>query len=588
MIGTHLVTILGAAPTIPINRNPYMTANVNDWQAGAFEESITWAAGQARQARGGGIFPGQLSVPVARVAGDVTYKVRVRMTKGKAGPVTVGLFVGDSADAVWGGPFWRPGHSEQMHQDFGDQPAGLTRTYEADFFVPASWHPEFPYIGPNIQTFYEDAGGPAQLVDGIELWVMPGALADLTCLVDDLTIQHGRADTTSQPNASSCTVNLTADAADPTEAALMRALEVGVRLTVDTTVPGYPSVRRFTGRVSDLNMGWDEAGAATPDAGVGQVVAVGTMADLGRRNVGAEPWPAELDGARVSRVAALAGISLDPFASDPGTVQIRARDVDSQPALAVMQGVAGSAMGMVWATREGELSYADADHRRGIPTSLALDVCDLYVTPTWTRNLDGLTNDVSIGYGVGDSGGGEQPRVGKVSDSSITKWGRYAFTTGTELAALADATAMANLLLNRNAEPVWVLSDLPVVVEDLDAADTYALLALDVHALISLTGMPAIGNAPTSFPAWVEGWTERLAADSHEITLAVSGYCRTSPPVRWNEPTVTTWNTVDPANRTWDGSVCWGPIVGVGRWDDNPASLRWDQVAEASTWDTWT
>jgi hypothetical protein len=352
---------------------------------------------------------------------------------------------------------------------------------------------------------------------------------DISCLVDTVAVHHGRDEPGAQPEASSITVEFTTDA-DP----LPPEVEVGAAVVVTTTTTGNPASTRFTGRVSDLALGWDDQGEGTPDAGVGQLVAVGALADLGRRVVGDAPFPQELDGARVSRVMSLAGITLDPGTSDPGTVQILPRDIDSQPALGVAQGAASSASGVVWETRAGEVRYADAVHRRGVTSSLTLDACDILVTPSWRRTIEGLVNQVSIGYGPIPSEG-EQPRYVNESAQSVSKFGRYNYTTTTELAALADAQAFGDLLLARNSTPVWVMASLPVDVKGLDDARYNALLALDMHSLLTLTGLPAIGTAPTSANLWVEGWHETLGWDTHEIELVVSGYCRTSPAPYWDD-----------------------------------------------------
>ena len=207
----------------------------------------------------------------------------------------------------------------------------------------------------------------------------------------------------------------------------------------------------------------------TPDAGVGQLIAVGPLAMLGRRVVGAVPFPLELDGARVARVMQAAGMPLDPLTSDPGTVQILARDIDSTSALDAAQAAAVDAAGILWETRTGQVRYADADHRRNTPPALTLDACDILVTPTWRRDLDGLVNDVSIGYGLAPEGG-EQPRYTAAAPASVARWGTYAYTAATALAALTDATKAGQLLLARNSAPVWVMANLPVDVAGLDPA----------------------------------------------------------------------------------------------------------------------
>lgn len=408
------------------------------------------------------------------------------------------------------------------------------------------------------------------------------AAVDMSCLVDQVTIRHGREDTTEQPSASSATIDVSLDT-DVDE--LPEVLEVGAVITVTTELAGSTSTR-FAGRITDISLGWADAGEDTPDQPELQVIATGVLAELGRRVVGDTPWPQQLDGARVAAVMAAAGIDLDPLYSDPGTVQVLARDVDSQPALEVAQATAGDAGGLVWSTRAGQVRYADADHRRGTTAGLSLDACDILVTPTWSRTTEGLINTVSIGYGPTPEEG-EQPRWTGRRDDSIDAFGRFEFTTATELAEEADAAAMGTLLLTRNRVPVWVMSNLPVDVDALDQADTLALLGLDVGDLVHLTGLPAAGDVPTTAYLWVEGWTETLAYGIHDLELIVSGYCRTSPPPRWNDiPPKWTWDDVDPGV-TWDDATCFGPLPSAGRWDDVPASTRWDRVPAATTWDTW-
>lgn len=408
------------------------------------------------------------------------------------------------------------------------------------------------------------------------------AEVDVTCLCEQVTIRHGREDTTQQPEASTATIDL-----DLTDQVLPAAVEVGAPVTISTTIPGHAASTRFSGRIADVALGWDDAGENTPNAGAGQLAAAGVLADLGRRVVGAEPWPQESDGARVSRVMTLAGISLDPLHSDPGVVQVVPRDVDAQAALGVAQSVAQSASGVVWALRDGRVAYADSEHRRNLTPTLDLDACDVLVTPAWQRSTQGLVNKATIAYGVPPPGG-EQPTVGGSSATSIARFGTYDYSLATELAALADAEALVGLLLARNSSPVWILTALPVNVADLDADRTWILLGLEMHDLVRLTGLPTIASAPSSTSLWVEGWTERLAFGEHDFELDVSGYCRTAPAPRWDDvDPASTWDTIPPAGITWDQATCLGPLPNRGRWTDVPASDRWDLLDAAITWDTW-
>jgi len=405
----------------------------------------------------------------------------------------------------------------------------------------------------------------------------PGIAAlDITCLIDELTINHGRLDPDTQPEASTATLDL-----DLEDASLPSEIEIGSVVTIKVTVGGT-TYTRFVGKVTDINLGWDDAAEDTPNAGIGQIVAASTLADLGRFVVGDAPFPQELDGARVSRIMGLCGIALSPTTSDPGTVQIIARDIDSQDALSVTTQTVDSAGGVLWQTKLGEVRYADAEHRRSLAVSVTFDACDILVTPVWQRSIQGLINKVSLGYGV-PVGGGEQPRASGQSDASIATYGTYFYTSATELAALADAQARVLLLITRNARPAWLMQALPVDMKGLTQALTKTLLSLDMHALIQLDGLPTIvpGSQGTVW-LWLEGWTERLAFGVHELSLNVSGFCRSAPPPRWDDVSTTTF---DEMTVTFDDSVCLGPIYQTGTWASVPASTRWDTAK--GTWDAW-
>lgn len=401
-----------------------------------------------------------------------------------------------------------------------------------------------------------------------------------TCEVEEVTIRYGRDDPTGQPSAS--TASLTLPGVAPA------ALDIGSRVLVDTQPPGGAWTRRFTGKVTDLSTTWGLGFDPVDGAGVvpkAEVTCVGPLADLGRRYVGAEPWPQEKDGARVGRIL---GLAVDPATVgqvDPGAVDILARDVDHESAQDLLESVGTDAGGILWETRGGMISYADSEHRRGTPVTVQLGACDVLLAPVWSRTVAGLVNDVSIGYGVA-AGGAEQPRAVATRADSIATYGRYAYTTSTQLAVLADAQARAQMLVVRSGVPSWDISQLPVDLSIIDAVRTPMILALNMHSLLSVTGLP-VGSPATTAQLWVEGWTEHLAYGVHEITFSVTAYCRTAPAPRWDDVDAGwTWDTM-PATLTWDATTCLGPVPSSGRWADVPASLRWDEVPAATTWNTW-
>lgn len=593
MIGLHSVMVYAepnsATFSAPVLSNPNFAANADGWTNGPTETPWVWSAGRMHADDVHTLQRLTASVPLRPPVVE-TWRLRTTFDVNFVTPTdqiqaTVWAYVtyGATQIAAAQGPFWQPGLAVEtwtaLNVGSGRQTVEFTLT------PPVADLAAYPYVSArfvwNQLGVTPGVGFKSVDVYGAELaYRAGGASADVSCLVDEVSIQHGRDDTASQPEAAAATLEFTTDPDNP----LPSVVDIGAVVVVTTTL-GETESTRFTGRVTDVRLGWDDEGEDTPDAGVGQFIAVSTLADLGNRIVGDTPWPQELDGARVARVLELASMPVDPLYSDPGTVQILPRDVDSQPALDVAHDAAESAGGLVWHTRNGEVRYADADHRRGTPVSVELDACDVLVTPTWLRDLTGMVNGVSIGYGVAEEGS-DQPRYVAADVASQARYGRRAISATTDLAALIDATAMGQLLLARNARPVWMLTGLPVDMRGLSKEDTGAVLTLELGDLVRVAALPVVGAAPTAVAAWVEGWRERLAWDEHELELVVSDYCRTVPPPRWNDvPPTITWNTVP---GTWNDAACLGPPANLGRWDDVPATTRWDQIPPAVTWDTAT
>jgi hypothetical protein len=301
------------------------------------------------------------------------------------------------------------------------------------------------------------------------------------------------------------------------------------------------------------------------------------------------PWAQELDGARVARILTLAGFPPDPLLSDPGTVAVLARDVDRQPALGLARGTAEDGAGVLWQDRDGRIRYADALHRRGAAVALELRACDIGLGAGWEVSLEGLVNDAHVRYGPTPEGG-EQAEVSASDAASIAARGSYGASLTTAIATAPDAQKRVDLIVARQAVPSWILGGIETDLYIFGDAMTAAILELDMHDLISITGLPA-GSPVTSAYLWVEGWRETIAGGdagpSWRIAFATSDYCRTSAPPFWDDLTPElTWDSVDPA-RTWNLATCIPPQPSRGRWNDAPASLRWDLVDPAATWDTW-
>jgi len=411
---------------------------------------------------------------------------------------------------------------------------------------------------------------------------LPGAIVlvdglAVECEVLHAVIRHGRDDPTTQPEADAATIELVGEL--PAVATIGARVEL---LAVDPWDAGEHE--RFAGRISDVRIGW-----ASLDVPLATIIAVAELADMGRKIIGDAPYPAELDGTRVNRAIASAGVTTDALRSDPGYLTVLARDVDAQPALVVAGDAAYDGGGFLWCAKDGAVLYADAYHRRASEIALELVACDLPLELAWSLGLEGLANDVDVRYGVAP-GGGEQPGVHADDPSSIARYGTHAASLTTRLADESAAQARANLIVGRQAEPAWILSSLgfPLQSPGVDYELTTALLQLELHDLVAVSGMPA-GAPMTNAYVYVEGWTETIDPGAWQLELLVSDYCRTAPPPEWDDVAPGwLWDGLDPG-MTWDAISCLPPLV-VGypdRWVDVPSSTRWDSLDPSIAWDEW-
>jgi hypothetical protein len=309
---------------------------------------------------------------------------------------------------------------------------------------------------------------------------------------------------------------------------------------------------------------------------------VGPKASLGRQLVGDTPWPAELDGARVARLLALA-TGVTAGAVDSGTVQLLARDVDRQPLLKLLDDAATDAEGLVVELRDGTLAYHDADHRVAAATAVELTSAQVLWPLSWSQDLQGIVNDLTVSWGAAEP----QAEVRMTDTASIAVHGLYAAKVSTQLATQAAADAYALLTVARRARPWW---DLPAMTLELvrGVPELAAqLLALEVSDLLQVTGFPT--DAPLQLGRlWVEGWTETVTAESWTLQLAVTPYGRTGPAARWVDvPSDLTWADLDPA-MSWAGAASWDTGAGPdGRWLGTPHDLTWADLDPGTTWAAW-
>lgn len=266
--------------------------------------------------------------------------------------------------------------------------------------------------------------------------------------------------------------------------------EYGRTVTDDVVLEAPPSVIRdvlvFAGRITDL------AATVAPAAAEVRVdvIAVDQLADLQNRYVGAQPWPAETVTARVGHVLEGAALTVATrIDAALGTLVVSKRDVDRQPAGALLTELAAGVDGVLWSATHATLGaflwLEDVASRVALgtlqlvggfvvivvdtagnrpPGRTTLDGCELAADGvTWHRDvtdvltrvdatwLEQLTPPVEHTVTVVDAPA-EAPPAGSTRRIGVT----------TQLTAAADATDVGNRILARTHMAQWRAEGLEV------------------------------------------------------------------------------------------------------------------------------
>jgi hypothetical protein len=375
--------------------------------------------------------------------------------------------------------------------------------------------------------------------------------------------------------------------------------DVGVDIPV-----GAVTTRRvlvFSGEVSDMIAApWGDR------ASVGvTVTAVDLGGQLGQSVVGDTAWPVQTVATRANRIAQLGGIPLPNVGPrvriDPplDTIQVSARDVDAQPSYALLQDLAQSAGGVLWAAthavtgpylwmenpqnraavRELVLSGGfitiTAGDGRGVVTMSACDLLEDGVL--WAQDTGDVVSVVAVTWaeqGPVDPDTGlptVTERTVTVTDTAaLTTYGTRRLSISTELISDTDATSYAQRVLAQARAVGWRLEGVTFDTAQLadtlgsvdDATRHNALMDLldgttRMGAAVTLVDMPAYAPRGSISSVYVDGGTYTYTGDAWQLALATTPAAGQGSSAAWSE--------LDPtwAWSQWSASIEWQDLFGV-------------------------
>jgi hypothetical protein len=388
--------------------------------------------------------------------------------------------------------------------------------------------------------------------------------------ISDITHASGRSDIYSQPNPSYMQITLVALSGQILPFDINNSLALEVKNSAGTYVP------LFGGSITDVSV---EVGATGSIATVVNytLIAMGILANLSKvitngvlsrdedgdqiyallADVLAGTWN-DVPGA-----STWAGYSATEIWTDAQTLGLGEID---QPGLYVMENrasspdtvyniasnIANSAFGYLYEDNQGNVGYADADHRQ---TYLAANgYVDLDARHAFSQGIrttlssGDIRNDIYINYG---NNFGSQKTA--ISASSIAIYGYRGETIQSLIHDNTDAQDIANryIALRAFPQPIFDSITFPITNPEIDDADRDALLGIFMGQPLNIQNLPT-QIAGGEFEGYVEGWSWSTRFNELFLTINLSPASFSQVAMRWNTvPAGERWNTLS-TTLTWE------------------------------------
>jgi hypothetical protein len=388
--------------------------------------------------------------------------------------------------------------------------------------------------------------------------------------ISSISIRMGRDDVMDQPQPGYASIRLWTDASDPLDVALSQSVSV----SIDKGTTGTQEI--FYGTISDIDISLDAYGSDGSIA-VYSITAVGPLAQLNRRLVGAAGFAKENDGTRILNILSEAfltewddvaptltwaglpvGTTWDSYdavgqalvdnlvanVDVPGQYELQAYSDGDADAYTLAVDAANSGRGVLWEGQDGDLHYDDY-LARSLATPLELTADDILAQGLRTAAQWGeIVNDAIVTYRAGQAEARDE--------QSIILYGQLVGTRSTQLHNLVDAEAQAADFIESRAFPRMYPETITVPLHSPTVSDATrdALAAVYNGLRVSTTELPAVFG--TNFDGFVEGYTWNLTRYTAELSLTCSAYSETYNSIIWYQiPPTTTWAGYTPSTTEW-------------------------------------
>jgi hypothetical protein len=407
-------------------------------------------------------------------------------------------------------------------------------------------------------------------------WKLTVAGTDYTNItISDIQHEAGRTDIYTQPAPSYMQVTLVALSGQTLPFEINDSFALQVKNSAGTYV------NLFGGDITDLTV---EVGAFGGVAKVANytILAMGSLVKLARE-LYSDAVPQDEDGNQIYGI--LSSVLLGSWNDVPAAetwagydstetwaqaVNLGLGEID-QPGLYTMQSrgsgqtpdtiyniaslIANSAFGYLYEDNQGNIGYADADHRQTY--LLANGYVDLDANhalgsglSTITRSGD-IRNDIIINYGSNFS----QEKTAS-SASSIALYGYKGESINSTIHSAVDAQAVADRYIAQRSIPLPVFQSItfPLTNPEIDDSDRDNLLGVFMGQPINIENLPTQISSG-AFEGYVEGWRWSTRFNELFLTINLSPISYSQVAMRWDTtPDTESWNTLS-ATLTWENAT---------------------------------
>lgn len=242
----------------------------------------------------------------------------------------------------------------------------------------------------------------------------------------------------------------------------------------------------------------------------------------------------------------------------PGQYEMVNRGSNADTIYNIASLIANSGFGYLYEDNNGNIGYADADHRQNYyatygATEISANTAIGAGITTTTRSGD-IRNDIILNYG-----NNYNDQESLIDADSVALYGYKSEVINSTIKNAADAENIVQKYINLRAFPYANFESItfPITNPEMDDTDRDALLSVFIGQPIRITDLPAQIASEGVFQGYVEGWSWSTSFNQLYLTLNLSPIEFSAVFQAWDEVNASeAWNTIS-------SIITWQSAIGV-------------------------